>query len=732
MDIALKIENLVKSRSIHASGVYIYNNDYTKYNSMMRASSGQPTTAFDMADSDYMGNLKIDLLTVQGLDRIRTALELLISQGYIKYQGTLKKTYDEYLHPDVLNYDNQSMWRKVADNAIPDLFQFDTEVGLQCAKKVQPTSVTELAVANSLMRLMSDGDEQPVEKYVRHKNNPNEWDREMDSYGLTEAEKEILKKHLEEVFGVSESQELVMLLSMDKNISNFSVKDANNLRKGIAKKVEKAILSAKTDFFKFGRDINTSDNLLNYVWNTQIVPQLGYSFSRLHSVGYSLIALQELNLAHFYPQLVWNTACLTINAGADEDNEDNKGTNYGKVASAIGQMQKRGIKIALPDINKADLGFKPDIENKRIVFGLKGINGIGDDIVQVILKNRPYISFDDFLTRLFSSGQIKKGQVVKLIKAGCFDEIGERYEIMKQFISHIYEPKQKLNMQNFNALIEHEVIPDDYALLVRFYKFKKYISKNVYKTIHKPKDKWLLLDSITTNFFDQHFSGTSVVEVNNGQLIISESKFKKEYDKKMDAIKPWLQSGESLNDFNSKLYSQEWNKYAEGSISKWEMDSLSFYYHEHELIHVNVEKYGVVDFEKLPEEPKVIGSYQYRGQERPKYEIVRIAGTVLDKDKNKHTVTILTTTGVVTVKFYDGVFAHYNKQLSRIKSDEKKEVLEGSWFTRGNKLLIAGYRRGAQFRPYKYVDSVYSHTVSLIEDIGENGDLLVKTEREKI
>ncbi|MEM4994813.1 PHP domain-containing protein [Priestia sp. SB1] len=49
---ALKIENLVKSRSVHASGVYVYNDEYTKYNAMMRASSGQPTTQFDMNDSD--------------------------------------------------------------------------------------------------------------------------------------------------------------------------------------------------------------------------------------------------------------------------------------------------------------------------------------------------------------------------------------------------------------------------------------------------------------------------------------------------------------------------------------------------------------------------------------------------------------------------------------------------------------------------------------------------------
>lgn len=252
MDVALRIENLVKSRSVHASGVYIYNDDYTKYNAMMKASSGQPTTQFDMGDSDYMGNLKVDMLTVQALDRIRATIEMLIEDGHIEWKGSLRDTYNEYLHPEKLKYDDKTMWKKVGENSIPDLFQFDTQVGLQCAKKVQPTSVLELAVANSLMRLMSDGDVQPVDKYILHKSNPNTWLNEMKEYGLTEEEMDIVREHLNEVYGVSESQEGIMLLSMDERISGFDVLEANKLRKGVAKKKEEIIKEIKNLFFEKG------------------------------------------------------------------------------------------------------------------------------------------------------------------------------------------------------------------------------------------------------------------------------------------------------------------------------------------------------------------------------------------------------------------------------------------------------------------------------------------------
>lgn len=742
LEVALKIEGLENKRSIHAGGIYIFNNDYVEHNAMMRAPNGQPVTQFSMNDSEYLGCIKYDLLTIEALDKIRETLNLLLEFDKVKWQGSLKETYKNYIHPDVIEYKDAEMWVKMGKGEVIDLFQFNTQIGVETAKKVKPANLHETSIANSLMRLMSEGGEtQPVDLYVRHKKEISEWYKEMKSYNLTVEEINVLEKHLLPVSGVADTQEVVMLMSMDEKIAGFDVAKANKLRKGIAKKSEKLNKEAKELFFSEGRSRGTSDNLLNYVWEVQIKRHLGYSFSTLHTLAYSVIALQELNLYTKYDPLFWNTACLTVNSASNEDDDHiendeedetkkkNKSTDYGKVAAAIGMMQHHGIKIGLPDINKAVFGFKPDFETNQIVFGLKGINGIGDDIVQSIVLNRPYASFDDFIERMYTTSIIKKSQVIQLIKAGCFDSFGDRFEIMKKFITTVHEPKEKLSMQNLNMLIEFGLIPDQYSLIARYFKFKKYIAKNVVKTIAKPKDKWLLLDDISIQFFNMHFTDQSVVDYQDGKLVISESKFKKEYDKKMEVIKEWLSSQEALELLNKELFNLEWSKHAEGNISKWEMDSLSFYYHEHELAKVNSSKYGIINFNDLHEEPKVIGYYKSRGQERPKYEIVRLAGTVLDKDKNKHTVTLLTVDGVVTVKFYDGAFAHYNKQVSKIKADGKKEILEGSWFTRGNKLLLCGYRRGSQFKPYKYTDSIYSHTVALIKEVCDNGDLILQTER---
>lgn len=658
---------------------------------------------------------------------------MLLEHGEIEWQGNLRKTFDKYLHPNNIDVTDPKLYEMLGSGEVLDLFQFSTEIGLQAAVKIQPTNLIEVAAANSLMRLMSGDEEQPIDTFIKYKNDISLWYKEMEAHGLNDKEVSVLEKHLLKLNGVADTQESVMLLSMDENIAGFDVKWANKLRKAIAKRNQKVLDEVYDKFYTQGKELGTSDEMLKYVWDVQIKRQLGYSFSILHTISYSLIALQELNLNYKFNPLYWQVACLTVNSGSNNDegveNAKNKSTDYGKIAYAIGNITQRGIKVELPDINKAGFGFTPDLENNSIIFGLKGMNGIGDDVVHTIIQHRPYVSFKDFLTRLYDTKLVKKSQTIQLIKGGCFDSFGDRFDIIKQFVLHNFEAKSKLTMANFNNFIELELVPEEFSLNLRLYKYKDYISKFVYEIIKKPKDRLFILDDISTQFFTEHFTDECIVDMVDGQLIISEKKFKKEYDKKMVPVKEWLSQDSTLELLNNTLFEQELIQYLDGNLSKWEMDSLSYYYHEHELAHVNREKYSVSNFFELPEEPIAVKEYEYRGIPRKEYQLFRIAGTVLDKDKDKHTVTILTTDGVVTVKLYSGNFSFYNKQISRPLPNGKKEVVEKSWFTRGNLILATGFRRGNQFVLRKYKSSIFRHTVALIKEISENGDLFLQTER---
>ncbi|PYY28161.1 PHP domain-containing protein [Paenibacillus illinoisensis] len=740
LKVSMKIEGLINKRSIHASGVIVFNEEFYKSNAMMTAPNGTHVTQFSLEDCEAVSNMKFDLLTIEGLDKIRVSLDKLLERNLMEWQGNLRSTYNKYLHPTVIDIESPEVYELIGQDSITDLFQFSTEIGIQTVKRTKPTNLIELASANSLMRLMGGGHgkETPIDSFIRFKNNIGEWYDELHENGLNEDEIKTMEEHLLKLNGVADTQESIMLLSMDKRVAGFTIKDANKLRKVIAKKKADEIEDIKNTFYGKGLELGNRHEILEYVWNVQIVRQLGYSFSVLHTLAYSIIALQEASLNINYDPIYWRTACLTVNSASVDDNrnddeEENhkaQSTNYGKIAAAIGNMQSRGVKIGLPSINKAGFGFEPDIQNNQIIFGLKGINGIGDDVVQNIIKNRPYNSFDDFIVRMHDSSIIKKSQVLQLIKAGCFEEFGNRINVMTEFISKLYVPKTKLNLQNLNAVIESKIVPKEMNRYTKLFNFRKYVMKSVYKK--DGKEKFYKLDSTSTPFYYEHFSGEGIIDYHNNFPIIKETTFKKEYDKKMEGIKEWLSTTEVLELFNAKQYEKEWYTYADGTISKWEMDSLSFYYTEHELKDINKEKYGIVDFSNLPEDPIVTEMMQFRNGARPKYKLNLIAGTVLDKDKNKNTVTILTVDGVVTVKYYDGAFAHYNKQISKPKPDGSKEVVEKTWFSRGNKLVLYGYRRGAQFRPYRYKDSPINHTTMLINKVDSNGNIKVTQERAKV
>jgi len=123
------------------------------------------------------------------------------------------------------------------------------------------------------MRLMTgdNGEEQPIDKYVRFKNNINLWYEEMKRYGLTDAEMEVLKPHFLKSHGVPPSQEQLMTMLMDKNICSFSLKDANAARKIVGKKQMSKIPALHQQVL----DQAKSPELGKYVWECGIGPQMG-------------------------------------------------------------------------------------------------------------------------------------------------------------------------------------------------------------------------------------------------------------------------------------------------------------------------------------------------------------------------------------------------------------------------------------------------------------------------
>lgn len=278
LEIIKSIENLVNKRGQHASGVILYNDTPFNTGAIMRSPNGDLTTQFSLHDAEAMGDVKYDYLVTEICDKITTCIELMQRDKIIDTDKTLREVYNKYLHPAVLDLKDQKLWNALGDGNVLDVFQFSTGVGLATAKRIKPQNPTELTSANALMRLMGEkGKERPIDRYCRLKNNMDLWYQEVRDRGLSEEEIKILEPYYLPNYGVPASQEDLMMVCLDKNIAHFSLKEANQARKIVAKKHMEEIPILQEKFISQCPNRNFGE----YVWETTMGPQMGYALNLL-------------------------------------------------------------------------------------------------------------------------------------------------------------------------------------------------------------------------------------------------------------------------------------------------------------------------------------------------------------------------------------------------------------------------------------------------------------------
>lgn len=481
------------------------------------------------------------------------------------------------------------------------------------------------------------------------------------------------------------------------------------------------------------------------------------AFSLNHSLPYSFVAIQMIYFVIHYNPIYWNCACLIVNSGSLEDNSEEEivdiynpeaddlangvtfedlpdkkskvrktnSTDYGKIAKAIGDIRKAGIQVSLADINKSEFNFIPDVENNQILFGLKGMLNVGDDVVKTIIEKRPYDSPRDFLIKV----KPNKQAMISLIKGGAFDHMMERKLCMAWYIWETCDKKSNLNLQNLATLMKFNLLPvdtEEREQALHIYEFTRYL-----KTICKYTKTDYKLDERAISFLQKIGKDDLIYSDRINYLMSTEAWKNKVYDTWMDVYRAQIAENkqEILNKLNTLIFKDDWSKYCpKNNYSAWEMEVLCFYYHEHELANINSQKYGYVDFNQLPEEPRVERSFTKAGKTINIYYLSKICGTCIAKNKNKSMVTILTPTGVVNVKFRKEYFSLFDKQISQKQPDGTKKIMEKSWFNRGNMIVVQGIRSGDDFIPKKYASTI-GHQLYHIDEIKPNGDLVLRSER---
>ncbi len=412
INLAKKVEGVVRHSSVHAAAVVIADKPLWEYTPIQRETkSGKIITQYDMyvldcnVSDDAIGLLKFDFLGLRNLSIIQTAIEV------------IKEQRGEDLDIDTLPLDDKKTFELLSSGETTGIFQLESGGMRRVAKTLQPNQFSDITAMVALYR---PGPMDLIPTFIEGKHNPDKVIYPHES----------LKPVLEETYGVMVYQE--QILQIANVMAGYSLSEADILRRAIGKKKKKLLDENKKRFVDQSKANGYTKEVADKVWGF-IEAFANYGFNKAHAASYAMIAYQTAYLKAHYPA-EYMCALMSIESGSHNANRDEK------IAVAIESCKKMGLLILPPDINKSTEDFTLEPNDKSaggqaIRFGFNAIKNAGTAAIESILKTRKEIgtftSFNHFLLKT-DSRKVNKKVLESLIKVGCMDSFSTRASMLEQ------------------------------------------------------------------------------------------------------------------------------------------------------------------------------------------------------------------------------------------------------------------------------------------------------------
>jgi DNA polymerase-3 subunit alpha len=398
IDIAGKLEGLVRNPATHAAGVVIAPHEITRYTALMRLSDGSIVTQYDMISIGAIGMLKMDFLGLRNLTVIDDTLRSLENQT------------GQALDLHAIPLDDPKTYAMLQQGRTGGVFQLEGGGIRELLKRLEPTEFKDLI---ALLALYRPG---PLESGMANDYIERKHKRQAVSYPHPK-----LQGILEDTYGLPIYQDQVLMMA--RVMAGFSLAEADTLRKAIGKK-NKALMEEMRQKFIEGCIAHQISLQKAEALFADIEKFARYGFVKAHSTAYALISYWTAYLKANYPVL-YLASLLTSVAG-----------NATRVREYIGECREFGIQVLPPDINESQADFTPlpGSRAQAILFGLGAVKNVGQGHIEAILKARqsgPFQSFLEFARRV-EADRLNREVLESLIKAGAFSKFGTRKGLIAQ------------------------------------------------------------------------------------------------------------------------------------------------------------------------------------------------------------------------------------------------------------------------------------------------------------
>ena len=385
--VASSLEKLNRQAGIHAAGVVIAKDPLIDTAPLWTGRNGEVVSQFAKEELEKVGLVKFDFLGLKTLTVLDECLKL------IERNGKVPPVLDD------LPLDRPEVYELISEGSTHGVFQMESEGFRRLVRSLGPDRFEDIIAVLALYRPGPLGGGM-VDSYVNRKRG-----RERIDYGH-----EILEPILKDTYGVIVYQEQVMRIASE--IGGFSMSEADELRKAMAKKKQDKMAKLRRKFVAGGvKRKHSKDFVLGLMSTLEKFGQ--YGFNKSHSAAYAFISYWTAYLKANYP--VEFMAALT---SLDKNDPE-------KMVGNLAECRRMRILVKVPDINRSDMDFS--VSGSTVLFGLSGIKNVGESAVKSVLEERnangSFKDFYGFLLRIDGS-RVNKRVIEGLVNAGAFDSFG--------------------------------------------------------------------------------------------------------------------------------------------------------------------------------------------------------------------------------------------------------------------------------------------------------------------
>jgi DNA polymerase-3 subunit alpha len=390
VDLARKLEGLVRNAGKHAGGVVIAPSALTDFAPLYAESRDAGlVTHFDKDDLESVGLVKFDFLGLRTLTIIDWA-ERAINARRAR-EGL------EPIEVAKLPLDDPAAFDLLQRRSTTAVFQLESRGMKELVRKLRPDRFDDIVALVALYRpgpLNSGMDKD----YIARKHGQAEVTYPHPA----------LEPILKPTYGVFIYQEQVMQIA--QVLAGYSLGGADLLRRAMGKK-DAAIMAKERSKFEDGAAARGVDRALASRIFDLIQEFAEYGFNKSHSAAYALISYQTAWLKAHYP-----AEFMAAVLSADMDHTD-------KVVHALEDARAIGLVVEPPDVNACGFLFEA-VDPGRIRYGLGAIKGVGRAAVEALVAARerdgPFIDLVDLCCRV-DPGKLNKRALEALIQSGAAD-----------------------------------------------------------------------------------------------------------------------------------------------------------------------------------------------------------------------------------------------------------------------------------------------------------------------